>query len=750
MTIFRTNAACNALSALAAFATVLAQTGASFGSGGDNRANVTSSTLQTPASATGRNEFLPREKLPQYARARLGTTRLRHEAYVGSFAFSPDGKVLASCGHDGARFWDTATGAPLPAPQGLGDASQITAVEYSPDGKRMAIGHESGLVRLLNFAAGEAISLPQSHEGRVLELSFTADAKTLATACPEDPGFRIWDATSGAARRTVAFAERIFSSGHPLAFSPDGRRLAVGAMRSTGRSGMIGIWDIDSDKPPLMIQNVYSHNLSSIVFSPDGRTIISGGSDRCVADVRQGPIAKPRFGPDASLVPKIRIWDASTCRLVRELDSGDATRLCKIALSRDGQTLISIVRDRFVVWDLPSGMLTRSVAIPVADPGVGIGKSLVLAPDGRTIVASRGDQAVHLWDVASGAPRFADVESNDSAILSAAITRDGRRVATGSLGGPIQLWDSLRGEHLQRLQFKEGGLVRAVDFAGDGQILGIATNYFDMKAGSFRGKILLWDTNAGTAKCEFLVDDGACQLALSSDGRFVAIAAARGLRLQRVNGRNGGGAVGDPAIAIVDTRTSQTITEFSGNGGETQAMAFWPDGKALVCADASATFRCWDTATGQSIREFPIEAYRNNANRRVAERPNWLASTAFARDLKTAVTAGGSDDKLLVWDLESGRLRRTLHVEPYTEAVLGLSPNGRLLAASLSRADGKPASMIRIWDVTTKREVLQLAPGTSTPRVLVFSDDNRTLVSGMSDTSALVWDVSAARKNVDH
>ncbi|MGO9469829.1 MAG: hypothetical protein ACLQIB_17995 [Isosphaeraceae bacterium] len=751
MLLGKLKAASIAILALVAFTTALAQTGASPEAGNREHRDSRQDAARSPASAAGTLPKPPDPELPEHARARLGTTRLRHEGYVGSFAFSRDGKTLASTGHDGVRFWEVATGAPVPAPRGLGDPSHVAAVEYSPDGGKMAIGYSSGLVKLLDLRTAEVMSLPQSHNSRVLDLAFAADGKTLATASPEDPVIRVWDVASGRERRKLAFREQIRYVGFPLAlaFSPDGRRLAVGALRSAGRTGMIGIWELDGDAPPVMINNVCSHGLTSLVFSSDGRTVVSGGSDRRPLEGRQGPIPEPVFQvSNVAITPKIRIWDAATGRLVRELDPGKVTRLCKITLSRDGRTLVSIFRDRLIVWDLPSRKRTRTIAIPVADPGVGIGKSFVLAPDGRTIVASRGDQTVHLWDIATGALRLQEGEGHESAIFSVAITPDGRQAATGEWGGPIQFWDVSQGTHLRRIELTEGGLVRAVGFARNGTILGAAGDFFDPKASEYRGIVRLWDLPAATVKREFLVDDRAVRFALSADGRHVAIAVGRGLQLPGALRRKGGVEVGNPSIKVVDIGTGREIATFSGNGGEIQALAFSLDGKTLVSADASATFRCWDAATGHSIHEFAIAGYREDGRRRIAERPTWLAATAFAGDLKTAVTAGGSDDQLLVWDLDSGRVLRTILVDKFSDPTVALSPDGRLLAASLSPAGGKPDSFIRIWDVVTKREVLRLAARTGTVRLLVFSADGQTLVSGMSDTTALVWDISAAYEKV--
>jgi len=190
--------------------------------------------------------------------------------------------------------------------------------------------------------------------------------------------------------------------------------------------------------------------LSSLAFTPDGRTIISGGSDRWPT--------KGDHGTNQALVlfPKIRIWDPVAGRLVRELDLGDVTALCKITLSRDGRTLVSAHRDRLIVWDLPAGKINRTIMVELREPGVGIGRSLVLAPDGRTVAAARGDHTVHLWDIATGKPLRLHGPAHESAVCSAAIAPDGRLVATADQEGAIQLWDASRGQHLRRIVLREG------------------------------------------------------------------------------------------------------------------------------------------------------------------------------------------------------------------------------------------------------------------------------------------------------
>ena len=219
----------------------------------------------------------------------------QHLLAVRAVDFSPDGQRLATGSEDRTvRVWDLAGSAePLRVE---GHDHWVVSADFSPDGQRLATASHDGTARLWSSETGEA-QLVLEHPDRVHAVSFSADGATLATAC-HDGLVRLWDAGTGELLRSL--------SGHrgavfALALSPDGSVLA-----SAGQDASVRLWDVGRGEQ-LHTLSGSGDAVRSVAFSSDGVLLAAPSGD----DATQ--VLLRALEQDGELVP----WSAETVGSVR-------------------------------------------------------------------------------------------------------------------------------------------------------------------------------------------------------------------------------------------------------------------------------------------------------------------------------------------------------------------------------------------------------------------------------------------------
>jgi len=601
----------------------------------------------------------------------------------------------------------------------------LNAVGYSGEGRYLATGGSSGVIRLWDAATGGLIRVLVSPARGVGSLVWSPGG-TLLAAGSRDGYVHIWSAGSGRILRTLKTGSRAPVS---MVWSLDSAKLAVGGGRS------IHVWDTAAGKVAGKTSLTgKTDGADKIAATPDGRTlaaacgykvqticIVGASSGKTLrrikpkhgeaADIAFSPTPSPRLAvalhKGYSKIQAIEIYDPRAARLVRSLKYTDGEGSSLVAWSPDATKLAGVSRRYYPkdvklrIWDVGSGKLLAG--LPAHSDRI---TSLAWSPDGQFLATVGRDFAARIIDVAGGKVARTIGGLRSWLYGSPAWSPDGRVMAwpgRAANGGIVWLWDVAAGKPLPPRKVPAG--TRGLRWSPDGKkLLGLAGYktlvFLDMKSRKKPETLPTREYQTYT-------------FAWSPDSTHVAYAGRP---------RREGGA----AIYIVDPETALGVKTISTKHRGVGHLAFSPDGKVLAAA-SGYQIDLWNIAAGERLAGFNIGKTRGR-----------IRNLAWSPDGK-AIATGGTDNCVRLWSVETGK-----QTAQFTRKYMGdvrdvaWSPDGKKVASACE--DYK----LRVWDV---------ASGETSPAIpisaysVAWLNGGRTIAAG-SNSHVRLFDAETGERTM--
>ena len=627
----------------------------------------------------------------------------------GGLALTPDGsQVLLTEGDarvgPSIRFVEVATGREtrsVEVPHWDIHTNSLASFAFTPDGRLLATawdmikdagGAMHYRVKLYDLTAQKEYPLFDLPQYTTTSMSFSPDGRLLAATVGKK--VRLWDTTTVAEVRAID-APSLPSSLLPqsslsaVAFSPDSRLLAT-----CGYGTQLTVWEAATGRAVRALTNHVNYTYEA-AFSADGTRLLTGG--KTVWDVATGrglrasavdsPAALAQFSRDGRLIAEraltgsnsVALYDARTHKLLHTLDPGAQADVNQVVFSPDGRLVATSYRlSQEQMMARSKEMTQKALAaskVDVKEQMKEMTKNEEEASKQAKEEAKQAKNNPHAYNDA-----FQRIMAQMQAQQE--VEREKRLAPTAGLDGLVKIWDTTTGKEVRTLAVPAASpLAASVDhiaFSGDGRTLAASTilsdsvKLFDVTTGQQVGELSL--TPAPVAQSPFggmsagVGNERITSIAFSGDGRLVAVAdvkkensfdysaliaaaRAQGRKMpkfdpQQVSKQIMEGLHAVAAVRIFNAAGGQQALSLNAGTNEVRALTFSADSHLLATALADSTIKLWDAASGKEL--LIITGEGENIN-----------SLAFSPDGRLLASTSNEGSTAL-WDAKTGERLATL------------------------------------------------------------------------------------------
>ncbi len=543
--------------------------------------------------------------------------------FIQKLIFTRDGNKLVSVGDDKVvRIWNVQTGQTertIRDKVGVCADCRISSLALSPDNKFLAVGGKFPggtpearfAIHIYDFITGRRVQELPGHRARIISMAFSPDGNTLASGSAYTEGddrsadkagpVRLWK-LGGKGWEASANLQGHSEAVTCLAFSPDGRRLVSGGTDTT-----VLLWNLAGETPRRKSLNRHVDGVFGVAFSADNRFIVTGSLDR-----------------------KIYLWDV------------------------EGNPLKELANLPSGITSMDSGLDKDSLRILV---GLEDGTAKILAlPEGQEIQSfKKGDDKVYA--------------------VAFSPTREATVASTGGFNGEIWLWNADKEKPVtNELLSGKGRTIWSVGFARDGNSIAFGTQHISNEPNRYGPlqTVIHLKPSASTLPNKAAFQGPTYRVLLggkleNEKGYYSAIDKSAegeiktryGQMLRRKVGPN---AFVDEPVRLNELqlfkngKPVQSIKRELATGRTHQSFTFTPDGQYIVSGGEGGYLAIYETRNpGKPIRQF-------------FGHTNDVWAVAVSPDGRFVVS-GSSDQTIKIWDIKSERYLLSIFVATDSEWV---------------------------------------------------------------------------------